>query len=105
MPHKKAMEMPTCCDYRVIEVTQSRIVLIDLCTGYSVTNAASYVIDELIRNYGTVPGRRIYYRDTLGQFDELTVESGVFNGFLPCSAQLRAELQQLASEVENVVMG
>lgn len=46
----------------------------------SVTNDAGHVATELALHYG---GRRIYYRDTNGRWDELAHDCGKFVGFKP----------------------
>lgn len=84
--------------FEVIEVTPERVVIMDLMTGASVTNDAERVIDDLLYQYGNVPERRYFYRDTQGVFDELLIESGGFSGFRSCTPNMRAELAQLVEE-------
>lgn len=80
------------CKY---EVTDTRILLLDLDQGRSVTNDAANVIEHL---QSTLPGaigpRRVFYRDTSGRFDELVVKHGVFAGFKPCSDGQQASLSE-----------
>lgn len=82
--------------FKVLEVTNERIVIVDLIAGASVTNDAERVVDDLLFQYGNVPERRYFYRDTQGVFDELLVESGGFSGFCSCTPSVRAELAKLA---------
>lgn len=49
-------------------------------TDRSVTNDAEAVVQSLANRYGT---RRIIYKDTMGRFDELVHERGVFKHFAP----------------------
>lgn len=86
-------------NFQVLEVTQERIVIMDLMTGASVTNDAERVIDDLLFQYGSVPERRYFYRDTQGVFDELVIDSGRFAGFRACTLNMRAELAKLSEGV------
>lgn len=86
-------------DYLVLEVTQVRIVILDLLTGASITNEAERVIDDLLYEYGNVPDRRYFYRDTQGVFDELVIECGRFSCFRACTPSMRTELKKLSEGV------
>ena len=61
------------------------IVLVYFDQGRTVTSDADKVIEDL---KGMVAGdrgqRRVYYRDTVGRFDELLVSNGQLSGFSPC---------------------
>ena len=50
----------------------------------SVTNSAEAVIKDLNSKVGGLGSRRVYYRDSVGRFDELCHSSGVFTGFAAC---------------------
>jgi hypothetical protein len=69
-------------EYEVITVNAQFLYLED--TGHNqfktVTNDAENVIDELRQKYG-IEGRRIFYKDSLGQIDELLHRNGLFFGF------------------------
>ena len=67
-------------DYIVDHVTEEIVFLIDEDGPLSITNDAEAVCAFENKRY---PGRRIVYRDTQGQWDELTHENGVFTGFAP----------------------
>lgn len=54
------------------------IYLVDHGRGRSITNAAEYVVMDVIRLHGYLP---IYYKDTDGQWDELIHEDGEFKDF------------------------
>jgi hypothetical protein len=68
--------------YEVLTVNAQFICLED--TGHNqfktVTNDAAYVLAELNETYG--PGsRRIFYKDSSGEIDEIIHKNGVFTGF------------------------
>jgi hypothetical protein len=65
-------------NYRVVKVTPNVVHIVDLGVGRSVTNDAENVVEEVNRQY---PARRIIYRDTDGQWDELVHNNGVFVDF------------------------
>jgi hypothetical protein len=66
-------------NFEVTKVTDDIVWIRDTCRGASVTNDAERVCDELAILYGN---RRIFYRDTMGNWDELVHdEHGKFLGF------------------------
>lgn len=68
-------------DFIVDHVTEEIVFIIDEDDGgMSITNDAEAVCAFLHNRY---PGRRIVYRDTMGQWDELGHKDGVFTDFLP----------------------
>lgn len=85
--------------YQVISATPSQIVIIDCGGDVSVTNDASRVVDELFKIYNGLTGKRVFYRDSLGTFDELAVEDGVFAGYRACTKVMRHELNLLAANL------
>lgn len=91
MPSKKPMRST----YKVILATPKLIVLIDCLGDVSVTNDAMNVIDDLFKLYSGLTGKRVFYRDSLGTFDELVVVDGVFSGYQACTATMRQELNLL----------
>jgi len=64
--------------FEVVKVTDEMVWIRDLDAGRSVTNDAERVCDELAIEYGN---RRIVYRDTDGNWDELVHEHGKFLSF------------------------
>lgn len=57
------------------------VFIVDQCELYqcmSVTNDAENVVEHLWQNYGD---KQFFYKDTTGQWDELTHKRGVFQGF------------------------
>jgi hypothetical protein len=66
------------------------LALIDKClpATRSLTNDAEAVIEECAFTGALVPGRRVIYRDTLGRWDELLVDSELrFVDFRPLDQQ------------------
>lgn len=56
-------------DYEIVRVENDRVFIIDLDLGNkSVTNDSEWVFDEIKNHF---PNKRLIYRDTLGQWDEL----------------------------------
>ena len=64
--------------YRITKVTPNVVQLVDTDSGMSVTNDAERVVAEVFNLY---PNRRIIYRDTTGQWDELLHNHGIFTDF------------------------
>lgn len=58
------------------------ICLTDLGTGYSITNGAELVINELYRLLGDLSKWRIIYRDTDGWWDGLGEHDGRFTDYI-----------------------
>ena len=71
--------------FKIATVTDTLVLILDQDGPRSVTNDAQGVIDRLAAELGGLGLRRIFYRDTMGRFDELKVEDGRFVGFAPCS--------------------
>lgn len=71
--------------YKIVKVTPRAVHLIDLDDGMSVTNDAENVVAEVFNAY---PNRRIVYRDTMGCWDELVHNHGIFTGFAPINGDL-----------------
>lgn len=68
--------------FLVVLVTEEAVWIVDQSSAQppkkSVTNDAENVVAHLEHHY---PRRRIYYRDTDNNWDELTHEAGIFKGF------------------------
>lgn len=85
-------------NYRLAEVTDTRIIVVDRDQGPSVTNDAEKVVRQLNESIeGGIGLRKVYYRDTDGRFDELAVVAGEFTGFRPCS---KGQQQSLAEAIK-----
>ncbi len=71
-------------NYAVAAVNDLFILLIDIDNGRTITNSAARVIEDL---NGSLPGgigrHRVFYRDTMGRFDQLETDNGRFIGFAP----------------------
>ena len=67
-------------DYIIDHVTEEKVFIIDENGPVSVTNDAEAVVQFEASRY---PGRRIIYKDSMEQWDELAHENGEFTGFLP----------------------
>lgn len=79
------------CDFNVVRVTHDFVFLTDEADktgGRSVTNAAEAVVAECLREYGK---RRIIYRDTGGQWDELVHDGERFTTYAPAAEIARKE--------------
>ncbi len=61
----------------------------------SITNSAAQVIADLSARTGGVGARRVYYRDSIGRFDELCHKNGVFERFAPCSPSQQEAFKEL----------
>jgi hypothetical protein len=66
--------------YSVFCADQDFVYIIDQNGPLSVTNGAEAVVAELIPNY---PGKRIMYRDSESQWDELCHDGTQFTDFAP----------------------
>lgn len=66
--------------YSVVKSTDEAVWIIDLDGDLSVTNDAERVVEELARHYGE---RRIVYRDSNGDWDELRHRGARFLGYAP----------------------
>jgi hypothetical protein len=77
---------PLRSSFEVVVDCDTHILLIDKECGASVTNDADAVIAWLQHALENgIGARKVFYRDTAGRFDELSVKSGKFDGFKPCS--------------------
>ncbi len=66
--------------FSIIKWDAGAIWISDNNVGMSITNDAENVCDYMHINY---PGRRIFYRDTMGNWDELVHFCGQFTEFRP----------------------
>ena len=81
--------------FSIAMTTDTFVLIHDLDYGPSVTNAALHVIDNLNDDIeGGLMHRRVYYRDSNGNIDEIRHERGAFTGFAPCPPQQRKFLEQ-----------
>jgi hypothetical protein len=69
--------------FHVEEITPDAVFIVDDCDEHqcmSVTNDAEQVTEFLFK---TIGDKRIFYKDTMGQWDELLHNKGVFQNFKP----------------------
>jgi len=87
-------------DFEIIAVEDDRVFIADKnLGGKSVTNDAEYVLEEVHRQY---PGRRLIYRDSEGQWDEIVgpiIHFKFYNERLP-NQQVQNELDKLVEELQ-----
>jgi hypothetical protein len=71
--------------YHVVRVTDDIVFIADDDIGMSVTNDAEAVVEDVFRKFpGRMStGRRIVYRDTMGDWGELQHHCGTFTEFGP----------------------
>jgi hypothetical protein len=65
---------------------------IDLPT---ITNSAAQVIADLDSRTEGLGVRRVYYRDSVGRYDELCHKGGVFKGFAVCKPSQQEAFRDL----------
>jgi hypothetical protein len=67
-------------EIRSADAVARTVRITDLDGSVSVTNDAEAVVRFVNARY---PGHRIFYRDTMGNWDELVHANGIFTGFAP----------------------
>ena len=66
------------CHFTIAATTPTAVFLLDNDEGMSVTNAAESVVSSVNSNH---PTKRIFYKDTMGNWDELVHNNGTFLRF------------------------
>lgn len=74
------------CSYQVVQTTPDTVYIIDNDRRMSITNDAEAVVASLQEKYA---GKRIIYRDTMGNWDELVHKDGVFTSFAHAQGPVR----------------
>jgi hypothetical protein len=64
-----------------VETRGDVICVTDLDRGRTVTTDADRVIDDLVECHGSLVGKRVIYRDSMGVWDEIVVSDDRFTGF------------------------
>lgn len=88
-----------------IDIRDGFVLLEDQGTGATITNAAAEVVAQLAVWGSLEGGRRVLYKDTSGQWDELLHKGGQFTGYAPigartpAAAMARAASRQRSREV------
>lgn len=84
-----------------IQIKNDLMVIItddDMDDRPSITNSASEVIADLDIKCGGLGVRRVYYRDTIGRYDELRHSKGTFSGFVPCKPSQQEAFRELVHQ-------
>jgi len=71
--------------FSIYEVTDDAIFISDNDDGVTITNNAKGVVFDIWKRYGD---RRVIYRDTMGNWDELVHIKGVFLHYAPYKEQI-----------------
>lgn len=78
------------------------IVLDDDEEGYpSVTNSADAVVKDLNSQVGGLGSRRVFYRDSVGRFDELCHANGVFTSFAACKPSQQEAFREMTRDAQD----
>jgi hypothetical protein len=74
--------MMACASWSIHRINNDGLFIVDdnLPGSKSVTNDAEFVCQTMIELYGN---RRLFYRDTMGRWDELIHDRGRFLRFAP----------------------
>lgn len=75
-------------DVVLLDQIRQRVWIIDLDGARSITNDAEAVCAKL---HAILPGYRVLYRDTMGNWDELVIEHGRFVRFAPARELAKRE--------------
>lgn len=75
------------------------IILVDHDEGCSVTNDAENVIRWLDENLdGGLGQRKVYYRDTSGEYDELVHDNVNFKSYSACPLHIKQALAEMVKK-------
>jgi hypothetical protein len=83
--------MRTHAEFDITKVLPEAVFLVDNDQGMSVTNDAEAVVEEVLSQY---PVRRIFYRDTQGEWDELRHDGTQFMSFGSLTNNERAKYKE-----------
>lgn len=61
----------------------------------TITNSAEAVIKDLNTRVGGLGSRRVFYRDSVGRFDELCHSNGDFKGFAACKPSQQEAFKEM----------
>jgi hypothetical protein len=70
--------------YQIIRITDTLVLIRDLNQGASITNYPSETLNHLSQRH-SIKWKRIFYRDTIGRFDQIVHNNGIFVCFRPGS--------------------
>jgi|SRR5690554_1294576 len=88
--------------FYVAHLDAEKVLIVDFGEGLSITNDAENVVkklnaDLLAGGSGGIQGRKVFYRDTNGDIDEMLTKDGEFDGFKFCSTAQQNKLKSLFS--------
>lgn len=88
--------------FYVAHLDAEKVLIVDVGEGLSITNDAENAVmklnaDLLAGGSGGIQGRKVFYRDTNGDIDEMLTKDGEFAGFKFCSAAQQDQLKALFS--------
>lgn len=84
--------------FELLLTSDTLVLLVDLDQGASVTNDAEAVVSLVSAEIGGIGRRRVYYRDTLGGFNELMISRERFIGFKPATPGQRSMFSMLIKD-------
>ena len=84
--------------YSIKAVNDLMVIIFDDKSTPSVSESADAVIQDLNTKVGGLGLRRVYYRDSVGRFDELRHSNGVFTGFAACKPSQQEAFKQMTRE-------
>lgn len=85
-------------DFTIVTTNDLLVVITDDDKGnVSVTNDAANVVKRVDADVGGLGQRRLYYKDSAGDIDELAHQEGRFTGFKPCTPSQREHLERIGA--------
>ena len=78
-------------NFTVAKVLPTAVFLIDTGKGKSITNDAEHVVRVINDEHA---GKRVFYKDTLGSWDELVHNNGLFLRFAALSPATKTKFSQ-----------
>lgn len=86
--------------FYVAHLDAEKVLIIGVGEGLSITNDAENVVmklnsDLLAGGSGGIQGRKVFYRDSNGDIDEMLTKNGEFDGFKFCSTAQQDHLKKL----------
>lgn len=86
--------------YQLVYADNFMIYLRDENRMMTVTNDAEAVIADLDAAV-TIGGRRVFYKDSMGDISELVVKNGIFDGFKCCDGEELQAIFESALTADN----
>lgn len=82
-------------NHKVRLITEEFIYLEDAGYGLTITNDAEDIIWRLSRAVNGLQGRRVFYKDSFSDIDELVVEDDQFSHFEKGDERIIKQIQQM----------